>query len=373
MTEQVSAVVIGGGIAGVSAAYHLAALGKVALLEAEANLAHHSTGRSAALFFENYGAEPIRPLTRASKAFFLDPDPELVDTPLVAPRGALWIGRPEQAAALARVAEEGRAIGSGIVELAPSEAVEKAPMVDGERLGGAVWEPDPLDIDVAAAHQAYVRGLRSRGGTILTSSPVASIDQSGRGWRVAAGNRVISTDLVVDAAGAWGDQVASLAGVDPVGLTPMRRTAFMVEGRPEWAHGPMVVDVDHTFYFKPDGSQVLCSPGDETPTVPGDARPDPVDVSGAIERINAATTLAIRSVRTEWAGLRTFTGDRAMVIGPEPTRRGFVWLVGQGGTGIQTAPAAAELVTALAHGFPLPHRLLDAGVDPERLGPQRLR
>ncbi len=373
MTTRVWALVIGGGIAGVSAAYHLAAHGTVVLVEAEAQLAHHSTGRSAALFFENYGADPIRPLTRSSKAFFVEPDPDLVDTPLVTPRGALWIGRPDQLPTLARVAEEGRTGGSHVVELTPTQAVEKAPMVAGDRLGGAVWEPDPLDIDVAATHQAYVRGLRRRGGTVHTMSKVRAIEPVGNKWRTTFGDKVITTEVVVNAAGAWGDEVAAVAGVAPVGLTPMRRTAFMVQGKQEWAHGPMVVDVDHQFYFKPDGGQLLCSPGDETPTVAGDARPDPLDIAEAIDRINAATTLAIRSVRTEWAGLRTFTADRTMVIGPDPRHRGFVWLVGQGGTGIQTAPAAAELVTALALGLELPRHLEEAGVDPERLSPDRFR
>ncbi len=230
-----------------------------------------------------------------------------------------------------------------------------------------------MDLDVAALHQAYVRGLRARDGRILTSAPVSSVEERGIDWLVQAGPHELTATTIVDAAGAWGDEVAELAGVEPVGLTPMRRTAFMVAGDPAWSDWPMVVNVDHDFYFKPDGSQLLCSPADETPSPPCDARPEMTDVALAIERINEATTLEIRSVRSQWAGLRTFAPDRAMVIGPEPSAPGFFWLVGQGGTGIQTAPAAATLLAAQVRGEPLPAQLDQAGVDPHRLGPARLR
>ncbi|MGA7272241.1 MAG: FAD-binding oxidoreductase [Acidimicrobiia bacterium] len=373
MSEPFEVAVIGGGIAGVSAAFELASTHKVVLVEAEENLAHHSTGRSAALFFENYGAEAIRPLTLASRPFLSSPHPDLTDVPLMRPRGAMWIARPDQAGELDQIAEEGRRTGGDPVQLTPSEACRRVPVLIEQRLAGGLWEPDPMDLDVAALHQAYVRGLRARDGRILTSAPVSSVEERGIDWLVQAGPHELTATTIVDAAGAWGDEVAELAGVEPVGLTPMRRTAFMVAGDPAWSDWPMVVNVDHDFYFKPDGSQLLCSPADETPSPPCDARPEMTDVALAIERINEATTLEIRSVRSQWAGLRTFAPDRAMVIGPEPSAPGFFWLVGQGGTGIQTAPAAATLLAAQVRGEPLPAQLDQAGVDPHRLGPARLR
>lgn len=373
MSNPADVVVVGGGIAGVSAAYHLAETHSVVLVEAEAHLAHHSTGRSAALFFENYGALPIRPLTRASLSFFTEPPGGLTEAALVSPRGAMWIADPDQRATLERIRDEGRSTGSTVQELSPTAAVDKVPVLRLDRLASALWEPDPLDLDVAAIHQAFVRGFRAAGGTILTSSRVTGLAFDGNRWSIEAGRECLSAPVVVDAAGAWGDAVADLAGVRPVGLQPRRRTAFMVAGDEAWSTWPMVVDADHRFYFKPDGPQLLCSPADETPSDPTDARPDPVDVALAIERINRATTLGIRSVRSEWAGLRTFAPDGSMVIGRDPGRPEFVWLVGQGGTGIQTAPAAGALTASVVREEPLPASLDSAGVDPEALGPRRLR
>jgi len=175
----------------------------------------------------------------------------------------------------------------------------------------------------------------------------------------------------VNAAGAWGDTVASLVGLSPVGLQPLRRTAFMVTGDMDWAAWPMVVSAAHDYYFKPDGPQVLCSPSDETPSEPVDARPDPLDVALAIEKINEATTLEIRSVRSEWAGLRTFAPDRDLVIGPDPEEPTFFWMVGQGGTGIQAAPATAELLAALVRGESVPAHIEAVGVDLEDVSPAR--
>ena len=371
--ETADVVVVGGGIAGASAAYHLSSTHAVVLVEAEAQLAHHSTGRSAALYFENYGSEPVRPLTKASKPFFLDPSPGLADGPLASPRGALWLAGPDQTESLRRTKEEGLSIGTVVEDITPEEAAARVPVLRPDRLAGALWEPEPLDLDVAAIHQAFIRGFRANGGSILLGSPLTGVERHSTGWVVRAGSADIRTEVIVDAAGAWGDAVATLAGVEPVGLQPLRRTAFMVAGDAAWRDWPMVVDVDHRFYFKPDGSQLLCSPADETPSDPVDARPQPIDVARAIDDINQATTLDIRSVRSEWAGLRTFAPDRSMVIGPDPSHPGFVWLVGQGGTGIQTAPAAGALAAATVRREGLPEDLARAGVDPDRLAVGRLR
>ncbi len=364
-------IVVGGGIAGVAAAYYLAEAGcQVTLLEREPVLAFHSTGRSAALYFESYGVPAIRALTRASRSFFEDPPPGLADVRFLARRGALWIARPDQ---LASLREEHQGGSPTMVWLSPDEAMSLVPALRSDYLGGALFEPEALDLDVAAIHQAFVRGLRRAGGNIVISSPVTELARSGGGWTVVSGDRTRTAEVVVNAAGAWCDEVAADAGVAPIGLQPRRRTAFMVPGDEGYAHWPLVADVDNGFYFRPDGSQILCSLADETPTEPGDARPDPADVALAIERINGATTLAIRSVRSAWAGLRSFVPDRCMVIGFEPGTPGFFWLAGQGGTGIQTAPAAGALTAALVTGSPLPGHLRLQQVDPAALSPARLR
>lgn len=364
-------IIIGGGMAGISVGYELAKTHRVMVVEREEHLTYHSTGRSAAMFFQNYGSGPIRPLTVASHPFLSDPPSGLADGALIHPRGALWIARPDQADSLEEVAETGRATGTQVHELSPGEVVERVPVIRPEHLAGGLWEPDPVELDVAAIHQAYLRGFRKEGGRVVTSAPIISLERRQGTWRVVAGDEAFTADTVVNAAGAWGDVVAALAGVAPVGLQPMRRTAFMVTGDPAWVGWPFVVNVDHDFYFKADGPQLLCSPADETPTEPTDARPDPLDVALAIERINQATTLDIRSVRSEWAGLRTFAPDRSLVIGPDPDEPTFVWLVGQGGTGIQAAPASAELAASLVRGDGVPLPLEEAGVDLADLDPGR--
>jgi D-arginine dehydrogenase len=369
-----SVAVVGGGIAGVSAAYELAMVGcAVTLFEMEPVLAAHSTGRSAALYFENYGALPNRPLTRASRAFFDTPPAGLVDHPLLTTRGAMWIGTPDQEASLRiHLAESAAGISPG-TWLGPARAQALVPALRNEYLGGAVYEPAALDLDVAGLHQAFVRGLRRAGGAIRVSSPVGGLERRGRQWHVRVADREVAVDIVVNAAGAWGDQVAAMAGAASIGLVPMRRTAFTVPGDDAYRNWPLVADADNQFYFRPDGSQLLCSLAEEKESPAEDARPDVVDIALAIERINAATTLDIRTVRSSWTGLRTFAPDRAMVIGPDPDVEGFFWLVGQGGTGIQTAPAAAVLTAALISHGSVSAELAAHGVAAELLSPARFR
>jgi D-arginine dehydrogenase len=366
--------VIGGGIAGVSAGYYLARAGAdVSILEQEEVLAFHSTGRSAAVYFENYGAEANRFLTRASRAFFNDPPPGLADHSLLAARGALWVGRPDQMGSLQSLLGEEAEADNSARWLEPGEAVARVPVLRQELVGGAVWEPTVLDLDVAAVHQGFVRGLRAAGGIILTSYRVSSLTRRDGSWVVGAGDHELVVDVVVNAAGAWGDAVGSMAGASTIGLRPLRRTAFMVPGAEAWSAWPLTSNVDNEFYFRPDGSQLLCSLAEENPSDPGDARPEQLDIALAIDRINRHTTLDITVVRSSWTGLRSFVADRAMVIGFDRIAPSFFWLVGQGGTGIQTSPAAGELTAALIIQGETPARLLEHGVDPSALSLERLQ
>ena len=364
------AVVVGGGIAGVSVGYYLAEAGlDVTLVEREPQLATHTTGRSAAVLYESYGTRANQKLTMASLGFFRSPPEELVDVPLVRRRGVLLVARPSQMESLR--AEESH--GVGLQPISPAEVGSMVPVMRTELLGGALLEPQAADLDVAALHQAFVRGMRRSGGTIRTSSPVEALTRSGGCWTVRVPGAVIATPVVVNAAGAWCDLVAGMAGVEPIGLVPLRRTAFMVPGRHRWSDWPVVVDIDQQWYFKPDGEQLLCSPAEEQPSQPCDARPREVDIALAIDRINRATSLGIRTVRSSWTGLRSFVADRSMVIGFDRTADGFFWLAGQGGTGIQTAPGAGRLAAALiAYGQP-PDDHLRCGVQVEDYAPGRLR
>lgn len=361
-------LVIGGGIAGMSAAAALAAAGaKVTLLEAEAQLAHHTTGRSAAIYFENYGHPTVRALSKESRRYFESPPAGSVDGPLLSPRGALVVATPDHVANLRRQVAEGRSHGTHVLELSAREATDLVPVLNEDQVAFASYEPDAADMDVAAIHQSFVRTFRRDGGTIATGVRVTEMTHTGR-WNVtSASGDHFEAAVVVNAAGAWCDEIGSLAGARPLGLIPKRRTAFMVTA-PVGAEGwPLTVDAAHTFYFKPDGTQLLCSPADETPSEPCDARPEEIDIARAIERINEMTTLGIRSIRSSWAGLRSFVPDGGMVIGFDPEVEGFFWLAGQGGTGIQTSPAAGALAADLVIGVP-PR----SGLDPTPFSPRRL-
>lgn len=362
-------VVIGGGIAGVSAAAELAAAGaEVTLLEAESQLAYHTTGRSAALYFENYGHSTVRALSRASRRYFENPPEGSADAPLLSPRGAMVVAPPDQVEALRKQIAEGRRHGTEVEELSPAEACQMVGVLRIDQIALASYEAGAADIDVAAIHHSFVRTFRRHGGIIETNARVGSLAHRGR-WTVTttAGDTHVA-DVVVNAAGAWADIVGALAETRPIGLVPKRRTAFMVSSPADGTGWPLTVDAAQTFYFKPDGTQLLCSPADETPTAPCDARPEEIDIARAIDRINEMTTLGIRSVRSSWAGLRSFVPDGGMVVGFDPDLDGFFWLAGQGGTGIQTSPAAgalaADLITGIAPRY---------GIDPAAFSPARLR
>ena len=363
--------VIGGGIAGAAAAFYLAERAEVVLLEAEPTLAYHTTGRSAALLFESYGSPGIRPLTLASRTFFDNPPPGLADFPFLSPRGGMLVGAGHQMEALDQWEVDARKSGACVELLDSDQAREMCPVLRQQNLAGAAWEPGAADMDVAAIHQAFVRGARRRDAQIRVSSPVDALEGTGGGWRLQIGDETLEVQVVVNAAGAWGDEIARMAGIDPVGLTPMRRTVFMVPGSDDYQSWPMVANVELEWYFKPDGIQLLCSLSEENPSPPCDARPKPLDIALAIERINNVTTLGIRSVRSSWTGLRTFAPDREMVIGFDPRAEGFFWLVGQGGTGIQSAPGAGELTASLILDSKVSSRLIAHGLNPAVLAPDR--
>lgn len=368
--------VIGGGIAGVSAAYYLARserFERITLVEAEPQLAHHTTGRSAALLIENYGAAPIRPLTTASLTFFHRPPAELVDHALIEQRGIVTVATSEaDYGEFDQQLAAGALIDHPVVELSLEDAAKLAPHIvvgPGHRV---MYEEYAHSIDVAAVHQAFVRGMKRCGGEIHTARRVDAARPSGHGWQVETTAGDLYADMLVNAAGAWGDVVAASAGISPVGLEPKRRTAFMVSSAFEGsASFPFVADVNNSWYVGPDGNQFLCSPADETPSEPCDARADELDIARTIDQLNLHTRLNIRSVASHWAGLRTFVADRSMVIGADTNHPNFIWCVGQGGTGIQTSPGAGRLVADLATTGRPSEAFADTGLDAEALSPLR--
>lgn len=364
--RRADAVVIGGGIAGVSMAYELAARGTVVLLEQEEQLAHHTTGRSAAAYLETYGPTPIRKLTLASRAFL---DPFLTSRPL------LWIGAAGRERAIVDAADAARSLVPSVQLIDLATARIHCPALRHSLANAAVLEPAAMDIDVAALHQLYVQGLRQRRGEIHRSSGVTALDRADGRWSITTRRDAYTSPLLVNAAGAWCDEIAALAGVSSIGLRPLRRTAFTCPA-PDGVDvrgWPLVADIDEGFYFKPEGTQLLCSLADETPSPPCDATPEEQDVALAIERINDATTLELRHVRRAWAGLRSFVADHVPVVGFDEDAPGFFWLAAQGGYGIQTAPAMARAAAGLALDGALPHDLVALGLNRDELSPARLR
>jgi D-arginine dehydrogenase len=367
-------LVIGAGIAGASVAAHLAETRRVLLIEREDRPGYHSTGRSAALFTAIYGNRLIRALTRASRAFLFEPASSFTDGPLIRPRGTLYVATAAQLQALREFAALPD-VTPATQPVTAAEAQRLCPVLRDGYVAGGLYEPDSADIDVHALHQGYLRLLRQRDGRVVLDAPVRALERSEHGWTVRAGEERFTARVIVNAAGAWADQIAALAGIRPIGLIPCRRTAVLVDAPPglpvhDW---PFVSDIDEEFYFKPEAGSLFLSPADETPVEPGDAQPDEWDVACAVERVEMATTLQIRRLKARWAGLRTFAPDRTPVVGFSPEVDGFFWLAGQGGYGIQTVPALSRVAAALALGLPLAEDIVRAGVDAERMSPARLR
>ncbi len=369
---EVDIVVIGGGIAGASVGAILAATHKVVVLEREAFPGMHSTGRSAALFSEIYGGELVRALSRASREFLFSPPPGFVETPIVRPRGALHLASASQLAALDALCALPD-VGASMRRLTAAEACAQCPILRPEYVAGGALETASADVDVDVLHQGWLRQLKARGGELAVNAEVMALRPEAGGWRIETGNSTIKARVVINAAGAWADEIAQLAGVTPIGLEPRRRTAMIVDA-PEGSDSdawPMVIDIDEQFYFRPDAGALLLSPCDETPSPPCDAQPEEWDIAVAVDRVAGATTLEVRRIRRSWAGLRSFVPDRTPVVGFAPDAPGFFWLAGQGGYGIQTAPAMAHLAAALVCGASIPQDLARHGVDPASLRPGR--
>lgn len=325
------------------------------------------------MLVENYGSDGSRPLVKAARPFLENPPSGSVDSPLLSHRPVIWVSGRGTFPTLERRAAEAQHRGARCELVSPREVVAHVPAMRLEWLDGGLFEPSGADIDVAGLHQAFIRIARSHGAEILTGAPVTEIVWSSARWVVGSHERRVAADVLVNASGAWADHIAALAGVDPIGLQPMRRTAFMVPGSEESTSWPMVVETNERFYFRPDGAQFLCSLAEEEPSEATDARPRMEDVALAIQRINQATTFAIRTVNSQWAGLRTFAPDRELVIGEDPTAPGFYWLAGQGGIGIQTSPAYGRVLASEITGGALPTHFQEVGVDPERTSPARFR
>ena len=371
--DSVDVIVIGAGIAGASVAYELSEGASVLLLEREDQPGYHTTGRSAAVFAPAYGNLPIRQLTAASRAFYEQNAGGLSDRPVLEPRGELLLARPDQLAALDRAEAELRVQIDHLERLDADALIERLPAIRPGYAAAALADDAAMDMDVAAIHQGFLNGFRRRGGRLVLDGEVTSLRrQAASCWEVVSKAGVFRAEVVINAAGAWADEMAALAGAAKIGLVPKRRTAFIFDPKEiidsAW---PVVVDVDESFYFKPESGLLLGSPADETPSPPTDAQPDELDVALAVDRIEQATRWKVDRITRRWAGLRSFVADKTPVVGFDPACPGFFWLAAQGGYGIQTAPALARVAAALAKRSPLPEDILAFGLRADGLSPKR--
>lgn len=368
--------IVGAGIAGASLAWALAPHARVVLLERESLPGMHSTGRSAAMFMETYGEPQARALTRASRAFYTQPPAGFTDLPLLAPRGVLYVGWQGQEAALDALETGLRATGAAIGRASAEQVLAQVPVLRAEGLLGAVTEPDAMDIDVQALHQGYLQGFRRQGGTLCCEAELMGAVRDAQGWQLTIKRGVqLRCQTLVNAAGAWADAVATLAGAEALGLQPRRRSAFTfaapagIDAR-AW---PTVADIDQAWYFKPDAGQLLGSPANADPVAAHDVVAEEMDIALGIHGIEQHTSLTIRRPQRTWAGLRTFASDGELVIGFDETCPGLFWLAGQGGYGIQSAQGAAQLAASLLLAQPLPAALQANGVQAAAMRPGRLR
>ncbi len=366
-------LVIGGGIAGCSMGCYLSEHAKVVVLEQESQPGYHTTGRSAASYTTVYGNAVIRALTLGGKSFFESPSKGFAEDPLLAPLGALFFTGPDHLASLEALVEE-VADASRLVRLDAVRTREIVPVLGPEIVAGA-HEKDARAIDVHALHQGFIRTLRAQGGELRTDAEVAALQRIGDRWVAETPAGTFRAPVVVNAAGAWGDVIAERAGVRPLGLQPMRRTAltFRAPDGIDVSSWPITVEIEESFYIKPEAGLVMLSLAEETPSAPCDAQPEELDIALAVDRMEKATTLRVSRVEHKWAGLRTFTPDRSPAVGFDSAAEGFFWLVGQGGYGIQTSPGLGQVAASLAANRGVPAAFADLGLDAADLSPSRFR
>ena len=374
--DQYDVIIIGAGMAGLSAAYALAPSAKVLVLEQEEMPGYHSTGRSAALYASCYGSEKpvINALTKVSGKFFLNPPEGFCDHPLYSDRGVLFVAHESKISALEDYYQELKAFNPQLQLIGRQEVESRVPVLKPEYCAKAVYDQDVYELDVHALQEGYLKELRRCGGQLVTNFRVDRLDSQDDQWTVSSAESTYSAPVVVNAAGAWVDEIAALASVKPIGIQPLKRTVILVEPPvgvtpDQW---PLVVEFEEQFYFKPDAGKILVSPANEDPSDPCDARPEELDIAYAAHYAEEATDLKIQRVDHSWAGLRNFVSDRSPVIGFDEEAPGFFWLAGQGGYGIQTAPAAGLLVASLILEDAVPEELVNYGLKKNQCSPKRL-
>ena len=365
-------VVIGGGIAGISVAAKLADSARVSVVEAESHVAFHSTGRSAAIFIENYGNSTLRTLNKMSLPELMGEHSDtsgntIVTTSVLAKRGELLlVGKNDEQACQDYLNNS-----SGIEHLSPQEAKQLVPCLNPETFTSALYEADASDIDVDLLLSQYLKQLKRKQGVLHTDSRVHKLIYHDGIWQIHCQHNTYAAPIIVNAAGAWADVIAQMAGLPAIGLSPCRRSMAQFDVAAfEVMAWPLFGTVGETWYAKPQSGKLLLSPADEDPVDPHDAWPEDEVLAAAIDRFEHMVDLQLPRPSHRWAGLRTFASDRTPVVGADPLARGFYWLAGQGGYGIQTAAALSSILCSEVTSEKTPatktHTLLTAKLSPAR-------
>jgi len=374
MIDIADYIVMGAGIAGASIAWELSRDASVILIERESQPGYHSTGRSAAVYTEIYGNAVIRGLTLASLPFFKSPPEGFSEAPLLKDRPMLMIGRPDQQSAIDALHQSAVALVPSVRVLRGDELHELVPMLRPGYAAAAVLDTNAADLDVNAIHYGFWRGALQRGCKLVRNAEILGIQRAMGCWTVDTRQGPFRAPVVINAAGAWADEIGALAGAMKIDLVPKRRSAFIFppQNGQSIDHWPTVIDVGEQFYFKPDAGRILGSPADETLSPPCDAQPEDIDIAIAIDRISRAAVFDVSRIENRWAGLRSFVADKTPVVGFDTRQEGFFWLAAQGGYGIQTSPALAQLAASLLRAEPLPAGVARYGVTPDNMSPARL-
>jgi len=373
---QFEFAIIGGGIAGASLAYELAKAGRtIAIFEKETTPGYHSTGRSAAFYAPVYGNHTVRCLTKLSGAFYHSPPSEFCEHPLLSPRGALFVSDQNNEPHLNDLYDSIKDLSADVKLSGREFALSKVPVFLEEGVSACVWDPESYEIDVAALHQSYLKQSKLLGTQLFVGSEIDAIEEIDRGWIIKTQGSEFMVKTIINAAGAWCDQIAKMAGIEGVGLQPMKRSVCIVPVSNEYQikDWPLVIDVNEAFYFKPEGDSLLISPADETPVEPMDAFTEQLDIATAIEPLSNVINVPLETVSREWAGLRSFVQDKSPVIGFEPGSEKFFWFAGQGGYGIQMADGAARLASSLLMSKPIPKELSKMNFELSAVAVERFR
>jgi D-arginine dehydrogenase len=360
-------IVIGAGIAGASVAAELARTHKVTILDMESAAGYHTTGRSAATFVPTYGPPVMRAMTRASEAFFRNPPAGFTEHPLITPRGEMMLAGPGDEAHVEQ------ALGDGLREISFERAREIVPHLKPDGFTAILYDPSAEDLDVDALHQGFLKFFRAAGGQVVLDAKADTITRHGEAWQVTTSKGDFHTPILINAAGAWVDEVATTAGAARLGLQPKRRSAALVPIPDGWdvSAWPLVFGAGETYYFRPMSGKLMVSPADATPVEPHDAWAEDMAIAESIEHLQGAIDMEVTRLDHTWGGLRTFAPDGGPIVGFDPDLEGFFWLAGQGGYGIQTSPAVARTAAALVTGNPIPSDITAQGVSIETIDPRR--